>query len=299
MYASYFYNAGGTVADILSDVVAMLTGETTVANLSASCDKTSTTITATASVAGWSVYDASAGTNAQVLRAAVHDNANQFKYLLVDTNNAGYILITPYETWDNTLHNGTYNAYQSTTISYQQQINTTRGGGLEISVNAQHLCIYGKTPTTEWGSPSGGMFPTCVFERTRLSIWDTVNNGYLPVVFTSNMTTGYECRRRDADGGADVASSSAGVSIYSTMPVTPPTTSVAHFVNGTSNYYPLLPFGYAKDTDWHLGGWVSYFADIFYSVRHVLGMNDTVVLNNNEYVIWQLASGYTLAVRKG
>lgn len=44
MNAKYTYVAGATAANILADLVAILTGETNVNNLSASCNKPFTTI---------------------------------------------------------------------------------------------------------------------------------------------------------------------------------------------------------------------------------------------------------------
>lgn len=299
MYASYFYSAGATAADILSDVVAILTGETTVADLSTSCDKTNTTITASARVAGWTVHDASAGTNAQVIKAVIADNDSQYKYLRIDTNTTGYIFVALYETWDETAHTGTNAVNYAATNSYHQQISTTRGGRIEISASVRHACFYAKIPTSEWGAPLSVNYPLMILERTRLSIWDTVANGYLPVISSNTFNSGYETRRRDADGGADVSTTSASVVLFTPFADSLLTTTTCHFTNGTTNYYPLVPFGYNKESDWHLGGWVSKMADIYLTVKYSLGTGDTITLDGNDYIVWGLAAGNNLAVRKG
>lgn len=82
MYARYNFTAGSAYADILSDVTAILTGETNIANLSAACDQALTTIDARIP-AGWTVHDAAADTDAKCLKAPHADDPTQFKYALI------------------------------------------------------------------------------------------------------------------------------------------------------------------------------------------------------------------------
>ena len=87
MYARYQYNSGvqATVqANILADLLAILTGEVNVSNLSASCDKVNTTITVD-NPAGWVLHDAAAGTNAKAIKAPLADDQATFKHLVLDT----------------------------------------------------------------------------------------------------------------------------------------------------------------------------------------------------------------------
>lgn len=56
MYTKYVYNAGATSDNIKNDIIAILTGETNKANLSASCNKSSTDIFSTIA-AGWTSHD--------------------------------------------------------------------------------------------------------------------------------------------------------------------------------------------------------------------------------------------------
>lgn len=56
MYTKYVYSSAQTVTNLQADLVALLTGETNVNNLSSGCDKVNTSITAT-TAAGWAVHD--------------------------------------------------------------------------------------------------------------------------------------------------------------------------------------------------------------------------------------------------
>lgn len=304
MYASYWYNAGATAGNVLSDVVALLAGETTVNNLSTSCNKTNTTITASVRAAGWSVHDASAGTNAQVLKAAIADNESQFKYLRLSTNASGYLIASLYEDWDADAHSGTNMAYSSETSGSLQQVNLDTGGRIEISSSARHACFFGKTFGGSWGSNS--LYPTCIFERTRLSVWDTASAGYLPAIFTNGpISTGYECRRLNSDTGLNITSNNAIVNIFTTLPSTGVSIIVNDIaiLNGNAQpVYPAVPFGYGKEDEWHLGGWVSSLADMFLLQRYSVCNGDVFYINNNEYVVWSYGTSYlagTVAVRKG
>ncbi len=73
MFATYNYSAGGTQQGVLDDLIAILTGETNVSNLSATCNKGATSITATIP-AGWTLHDAAAGTVTKVIKAPLADD---------------------------------------------------------------------------------------------------------------------------------------------------------------------------------------------------------------------------------
>jgi len=57
MYARYNYSAAATLVNIINDMVAILTGTTDKATLSAGCDQTNTFILNTYSNAGWTLHD--------------------------------------------------------------------------------------------------------------------------------------------------------------------------------------------------------------------------------------------------
>ncbi|MBF0097505.1 MAG: hypothetical protein HQM04_16690 [Magnetococcales bacterium] len=173
MFAKLVYNAGSSAANVLSDVVAILTGTTNVANLSAACNQAVSSITATVA-AGWSVHDASAGSNAQAIRAPNADSG--YKYVVVDTNTAGAIFTKVWESWDNSAHTGTNLAYNSDATAYSQRLDLTNGGTLYIFASARFLMLASSV-AAGWGSPTNGG-PSGCFERTRACVWDTPAFGF-------------------------------------------------------------------------------------------------------------------------
>lgn len=60
MYAKYNYLTTATLLNVANDVIAILTGETNKANLSAGCDQTNTSILNTYTNAGWALHDRTA-----------------------------------------------------------------------------------------------------------------------------------------------------------------------------------------------------------------------------------------------
>jgi len=305
MYASYYYTSTSTVSQILSDTVALLTGETTVANLSASCNKTLTTITASARVAGWTLHDASAGTNAQCLKAAIADNASQYKYMVIDTNTAGYILTKLYENWNATTHTGTNLASGSATTTVNQSLFVSKGGRLEISASARHALFYNIGNLTGFGNETA-FSPSGIVERTRRSPWDTVANGYLPALFVCQFnfnTYNYECRYPAPTG---VISSSCYMFLSqpfaagntATLPNTRiPFGSTPQCLQPLQAIYPL---NVAHPANAHMGGEVSPLCDIYlYSYSTGAAPLDTVMYNSNEYIVWGHGTTYRFIIRKG
>ncbi len=303
MYASYYYSAGSTAANILADVVAILTGETNKANLSANCDQTNTSISAAVTVAGWSVYDASAGTNAQCLRAAVADNASQYKYMVIDTNSAGYIMTKIYEDWNSTAHTGTNLAYGSNTNGSVPRVNVSLGGRIEIYANVR-CCLMYSYQNNLWGNASYSHW-SGVVERTRLSPWDTVANGYPPFMFINNLGSGaYEPRYVNITG-ADVTTSTAsiwlGTSIShpanSFMPPHPNTTVVIDADKNLGHaMYPLMS---SNMTNGHWGGKISSLIDVYLTTHGYGATYDTLLCGTDEYIIWGVTNTTRLAIRKG
>lgn len=140
MFAKYEYQVGATLANVMSDIVALLTGETNKANLSADCVQANTYIISTVA-AGWTVYDAIAGTNAQCLRA-LDVGSSTYKYLVVDLNSTGRLLSKTYESWDSGAYTGTNLAYNSDNVDLGQIISLAEGGILFCRVSAKHGIFF-------------------------------------------------------------------------------------------------------------------------------------------------------------
>jgi len=295
MYTSYVYNTGITAANLLNDVVALLTGETDKNNLSASCNKTLTDINVSARVAGWTIHDASAGTNAKCLKAPIRDNPSQFKYVVIDTNSAGYLMTKLYETWNDVTHTGTNIATDSNSTSYSQPWSAAYPGRIEISASIRHMFFYGIS-NGYWGCV-GATCPNGIFERTRLSPWDTVENGYLPALYYAQGNSASECRILGING--DVTSSSASVTLSN-----PFSTGIPELRTCTANKFitehVMAPFYCSNKTIGHYGGDISMLCDI-YLVTNNAGTHklDIIVYNGNEYIVWADATTNRFMVRKG
>lgn len=188
MFAKYEYQAGSSLANIMSDIVALLTGETVVANLSTDCVDANSYIFSTVA-AGWTVYDSIAGTNAQCLRALNLDGST-YKYLVIDLNTANKMYGKVYQSWDSGAHTGTNLSYNSDSTSQGcQKIDTTGGGVLYIGASARYA-VFNSYAGGIWGVNSAGVYaPTGIFERTRAAAWDTTGAGYPPYVYLTGYFT--------------------------------------------------------------------------------------------------------------
>lgn len=106
MYAVYTHNNSTSQANLVNDIVLLLTGTTNPASLSADCVTGSTTVSTTYDAAGWTLYDAAAGSNLQVIRALQQDGVT-YKYVGIEASSTSVFRITVYESWNSGTHVGT------------------------------------------------------------------------------------------------------------------------------------------------------------------------------------------------
>jgi hypothetical protein len=151
MYAVYNYKAGSTQAQVLSDIVAILTGTTLVSSLSASCVQVNSSIVST-EAAGWSVYDASAGTNQQVLRV-LNQDATTFKYWGVQMTTTTAFTMTAYESFNSSTHVGT-NTCTSSTGAWD----ATNGGFFYIYATPKNIVFLSWLSATGYKGLTGSLF---------------------------------------------------------------------------------------------------------------------------------------------
>lgn len=182
MFTTYTYQAGSTKANVLADIVLLLTGTTDKALLSGDCVQGSTEILSTVA-AGWSVYDSIAGTNAQCLRAA-NLAAAPYKYIVVDTNTANVVFLKVYRSWDSGAHTGTNLAWKSDDAAIAgTRLDLTNGGILYVGASARYVVIFSLV-SGQWGVNTAGVYcPVMCVERTCAGAWDTVGADYPPYVF--------------------------------------------------------------------------------------------------------------------
>lgn len=131
---------------------------------------------------GWSVHDASAGTNAKAY-SAVNIDASTYKYVVIDVNTSGYIIMKLYEDWNATTHAGTNLATNSDNTAYAQRVDLTNGSTLFIGSNSKWLIMLSYSGGAYGSSTGNGC--TWVAEMTRDAESDTVAAGYPKAVWSN------------------------------------------------------------------------------------------------------------------
>jgi len=180
MYCVYKYNSGAATTDLVSDVVALLTGETNVANLSNSCNKAATELYTSYYSAGWTVLDASAGTNTVALTAPCEGDPAQLKYVTIDFATVGFFRARLWEDWDEVSHAGTNGLDSGFNSGYWQRWNTADIGTIYIAANSG--MIYMISEVNGAYGDSNNNAPTFVFEGGRAWDWCAVGEGFVPAV---------------------------------------------------------------------------------------------------------------------
>ena len=322
-YIKYNYTSGATLANISADVIAFLTGTVLKASLSAGCDQANTQIYAPSgdnagyTAPGWTVHDASAGTNKQVLKAPVADDGAFYKYVMIDYNTAGYLQIHLYEDWNSTSHTGTN---QATAIATTGQQRITVGTGATLAIYASARCIMMQSITAAGIGDSNANAWTGVFERSRLAPWDTTGNAYPPSLLTRGMAFGFpnasshvgaSCPRYKNPAGGDFTTTNAtlypctmgwsGVAQTSAFAGNVPigvSTGATQAYSGTiktkvpdgaGGFY--TPFNEIQFRDPGLtkafeGGSMSSICDVWNTVSYPNNL-DEVVKGSTTYIIWQ------------
>ncbi|MBF0415930.1 MAG: hypothetical protein HQL77_13840 [Magnetococcales bacterium] len=302
MWCKYTYKASATKANIMNDVVLLLTGTSSLASLSADCDQANSVLVTTVA-AGWTLHDASAGTNAKCVKAALADDAATFKYLVVDTNTTGYIFFKIYETWNASTHTGTNLTYGSDLAQYAQRISTS-SFQLYLSASARHAIGFSDigAGTSNKGCSTGNRF-TGVMERTRQMAWDTVAAGYPPYAFIMDSTNLYAPRIK-VKGSSDITGSSAS-GYYGCAY----TTAVLNFsYTGTvtdssgGEYAPLIPL--LMHRLGMTGGFTDMFGnfssqcDIWLIPASIFSLYDEFTANSKTYVAIIDGGPVKIAIRK-
>jgi hypothetical protein len=215
MYAVYNYKAGSTQAQVVSDIVLILTGTTNVASLSASCVQANTAITSSVA-AGWSVYDAAAGTNMQVLRA-LDQGGSIFKYWGIQFSSTTAFICTVYESFNSGTHTGTNTC-------------TTSNGA--------------------WDATNGGYFYIYATQKNIILLpWTTTNSyrGFLgsSIEFTRDVgiPTGYPCFIMNtlAAGSSTPFTALGGTNSWQTPRLKNPTTTGDTLTNATTSSLNVGP----------------------------------------------------------
>lgn len=294
MFGHYYYNATATQANMVADLVAILTGETNPANLSSDCDTVNTTITATVA-AGWTLHDSAAGSNGQVVKAAHTDSGTQFKYLLLAPYSSTGIALTGYETWNATSHTGT-NANPTSASSVYIYISTSVAGFITIASSARFAAFQGNYDTTQGDGNYKGI--SMIAEYSRECPWNVADTyPSFAVISTGDCINGtdkvYPIRAKNTSD-SDVTGSSATGNIATIGAESTNINSSSYFPigadkkvydNSSNLYTPFFPI-YLMDTAKYSAplGEISTICDIWMPPGDLLGNFETVTKGANTYI---------------
>lgn len=334
MYAKLQISSTATAAQVVTDIVAVLTGTTDVNELSAQIVKANSQIIST-DPAGWTLVGDYL-TTGKVLSAPVADNASQYKYVAIFTSgtSVAYQLGEGYNAGGKTLttataSHGQISNYANNAVAFPHGYMTF---DLYITASARHIGFH--TLINSGGNYYAGDLGG-VFECTRKDIWNTSSSGFLPAVqtnatygliqhgsshasnqFASGM--GLNTTRYIADSGAAPTVISAGKSAmtlpwYSGIPSDTDTTIItlgacgmnamgsSMVTNSTgSKVHGLIPFGHGRCSHRFIGGEISPVCNIFITTTSFGAAYDTITVSGTTYEIWKLyANGWSLAIKRG
>lgn len=179
MYAVYNYKAGSTAANVSADIIKLLTGETNLANLSADCVTANSSIISTVA-AGWTVHDAAAATNFQVIKALCMDGTT-WKYYRFGLPSTTALEGTISEGWNASTHTAT-NGHSQGISGVQSSWNAASGGYFYIYATQKNIVMF-SFHSSAYQDFRGAM---CL-EHTR----DTVPTGYPSFFSTYGATSSY------------------------------------------------------------------------------------------------------------
>lgn len=293
MFAAYSYNSGISQANFLSDVVAIITGETDVNNLSSGCNKAASSILTTYSTSGWTVHDSAAASNRVVVKAPCADGVKT-KYVILDTQTAGVLYHGGAETWDAATHSGT-NYLAGSSFTNITELNpgfSTTAGTMFIYANAQNIIISFKTT----GSMIGVSAPAIEF--TRDSSIANVSKGY-PCWGSCGGSYGFVFtpRIKSMSASGDVTASSARFYLSSLFNVGGSIQGVGRDETEATIISTLPPYSAFINNNIYFG---SINIDALFTHSSIGSELDEMVVNSKTYIRWaSFGAMYVIWTLKG
>ncbi|TAN52016.1 MAG: hypothetical protein EPN21_05120 [Methylococcaceae bacterium] len=300
MFAKYTYKANAAQGNVLNDIALLLTGTTNKALLSADCVQASTEIIAV-NPAGWSLFDAAAGTNKKCLSAPCANGGT--KYVVLSTATSGYVYLPLYESWNAVTHAGTNVTNGSeTSTTMAPPVNLTLGGTLLIGATERYLVMSGYTAA---GWMANGA--VIIGEREPVDPWDTVAAGYPVSVHGTalSLATGgnYFYAPRLKGASSDYTGSSAiycaATAALNSSGAPPCPTQMARDAN-FQPVYPLFPIsltGYHSSLGYvHQGG--RLLGDLYATTSGVGTTGDELPVGADIYCIAKAGASAALAFPK-
>lgn len=181
MYAKYTYKTTATQAQVLRDLILILTGTTSTGSLSASCDTANSSIDTTFCTTGNNNdHDSGASANTtQGFRMSVHDDTGTYFYVAL-TSTATTLQIGMWDAWNSGTHVGTSPGAASTSTMTVPSIGTT-GGTIHLWSDGKAVFLQTQGSQTT--------FPLSVVQITRDDAWRTIANGCKPAVCAGAITS--------------------------------------------------------------------------------------------------------------
>jgi hypothetical protein len=291
MYARYNYNTSATAAQILADVVLILTGTTSLASLSVGCDQVNSFILTGYNLAGWTLHDQVSATKV-ILKAPSIDLPGVYIYQELNTaTTANQITTNLYEGWNAATHVGTNltNSTALTTMGARFTVGTA--ASIVIAASANYSMLQSNTAA----GIGGGTGFTCIAQHTRLSPWDTVANAYPNSVYFRSTLVAPGVPRIKNPAGGDLLTTAATPSIFQNGMVN------GKIIDGLGGAYaPLIEIGILSTSDRYLGGSISAICDIWNGLTYPNNF-DEMTANGKTYVFLQqnAAGNGNLCVPKG
>jgi len=190
MYATLKYNSAVTTAQVLADVVAVATGNQgkTYASMPANANRIDNGSFLTSTLAGgWTVFDNIDATSV-VLSSPISDDPSSIKYLKIEPVTNG-LKFESYRSWNATAHTGVINkrvanngsdySSSNTEVNYVYLSTAGTASTVYLSINATHF-----TSQIMYNNSFNTTGAAMLTEHTRTSPWDTVANGYQPILYT-------------------------------------------------------------------------------------------------------------------
>ncbi len=310
MYAKIAYNAhvDNDAEQVLIHIVELLTGTTTIGALTGgNIDSGNSSIDVGYYTPAYTLYDDNGVAN-QVLEVDVHDDGTT-KFYLELTATGTDIDMQIWESWDEPTHVGTNGSYYTTSgFEFVSVLGFASASfTLYFTVTATH-CLARSVYNS-------GTIKYCrgFMQYERREAWDTVANGYRPVVITYSdnlflkTTQAYALPHRRSDNAVYSGSAAMlyGHTAYGSCQLDATTlligddASAARGLDANNvSIHQMHEFGfsYLSSGERFLTGKVF---DMFLATYGNGAFGDTVSISSNIYIIWEVAINYRLAIRKG
>lgn len=295
MYAVYSYKSTATTAQVLRDIIMLLTGTTNLNSLSASCDVATSSVDNTFTTGNNFDHDSSiSAALTQSLRMSVWDNTSVYFYVqfVVTTTSLG---IGIHDSWNAGTHVVVAPGAQHTSLMNINTIGTT-AGVLYIWSDGKSLMVTSGTSA----------YALSVTQFTRDDLWRTNAGGYKPVACNGSIvnnapggawasTTGFTLKSLNSSGVA-VNAGTAGSNVNAWLVDSPPSAPTGYLSSTLTSIAFLQPLRGGTGAGHGWGGSITEISPIYYlNSGSIPAYTDEVVFGAEKYKV--MGSGTKYCVR--